>query len=105
MLFLQYPWKFHPHLPVWVFFWNNQLRDCQQITFIMLNRFCLLSRNPHPPVLNGQYQDGWNTNQKQMKNAQPFYTVFQVLKVLLIKIYKIQPPDLLFLVVLYGQVT
>ena len=71
----------------------------------MLNRFCLLSRNLHPPVLNGQYQDGWNTNQNQMKNAQPFYTVFQVLKVLLIKIYKIQPPDLLFLVVLYSQVT
>ena len=28
----------------------SHLRDCQQITFVMLNRFCPLSRNPiHPP--------------------------------------------------------
>ena len=32
-----------------------------------------------------------------MKNTGPFYIVFQVLKVLLIKICKIQPSDLLFL--------
>ena len=79
-------------------------RDCQQITFITLNnsRFCPLSNPPPlPPVLNGQNQDGWNTNQNQMKNMSPSYFVFQVLKVLLIKICKMQPlggRDLLFLV-------
>ena len=25
------------------------LRDCQQITFVMLNGLCLLSNTPHPP--------------------------------------------------------
>ena len=34
-----------------------------------------------------------------MKNTCPFYIVFQVLKVHLEKICKIEPPDLLFLVV------
>ena len=34
-----------------------------------------------------------------MKNACPFYIVFQVFKVHLIKIYEIHPPDLLNLVV------
>ena len=34
-----------------------------------------------------------------MKNKCPFCIVFQVLKVLLTKICKIQPPDLLFIVV------
>ena len=36
-----------------------------------------------------------------MKNSYPFYIVFEVLKVVLIKIYKIQPPVLLFLLVLH----
>ena len=67
----------------------------------MFNRFCLLSKKTlTPPVLNRQYQDGWNTKQKQMKNTHPLYTVFEVLKVLLIIICKMQPLDLLFLVVL-----
>ena len=51
------------------------------------------------PNLNRQYQNGQNTNQNQKKNVCPFYTVFQVLEVLLIKICKIQPLDLLFLFV------
>ena len=34
-----------------------------------------------------------------MKNTCPFYIIFKVLKVLLIKICKIEPPDLLFIVV------
>ena len=34
-----------------------------------------------------------------MKNKCPFYIVFQILKALLIKICKIEPPDLLFIVV------
>ena len=54
-----------------------------------------------PLVLNGQYQDGWNTNQNQAKHTRTFYIVFQVLKVLFIKICKTHPPDPLFLVVLY----
>ena len=38
---------------------NIWFRGCQQITFVMLNGFCPLSKkNPTPPVLNGQYQDG-----------------------------------------------
>ena len=70
-----------------------------KLTFVTINRFCLLSSRLS--ILNRQYQDGWNTNQKQMKNVHPFCIVFQVLKVLLIKICKIQTPDLLFLVVSY----
>ena len=80
----------------------NSLRDCRQ-TFVTLNRFCILIPSPHsppsPPVLNGQYQDGENTKQNQKKNTYPFYTVFQALKVLLIKICKLKPLDLLYLVV------
>ena len=48
-------------------------------------------KKPSPPVLNGKYQDRKNTNQNQMKNTCYFYIGFQVLKVLLIKICKIQP--------------
>ena len=47
----------------------------------MLNKFCVLSRKPKPP---GQYQ----------------VSVFQFLKVLLIKMDKIQPPVVLFAVAL-----
>ena len=32
------------------------VRDRRQITFVTLNRFCPLSKPPHPPVLNGQFQ-------------------------------------------------
>ena len=56
------------------------------------------------PVRNGQYQDGQNTKQNQMKNTCLFYILFQLLKVLLLKICKIEPPDLLFLVVLHQQI-
>ena len=55
-------------------------------------------RSPQPSVLNRQNQDGQNTNKDQMKNSCLFYIVFQVLKVLLINISKIKPPDLLILV-------
>ena len=34
-----------------------------------------------------------------MKNTCPFYILFQVLKIRLIKICKTEPPDLLFIVV------
>ena len=61
------------------------LRDCRQITFVMLNGFCLL-RKKNPLFLDRIL-------------TKLFYIVFQVLKVLLIKICKIQSLDLLFLVV------
>ena len=47
---------------------------------------------------HGQYQDGEDTNQNQIKNLCPFYIAFQVLKVYtstLIKICKIHLPNLL----------
>ena len=38
--------------------WRQYIRNCQQITFVTLNRFCPLSKkNPTHPVLNG-YQNG-----------------------------------------------
>ena len=70
---------------------QSEFRDCQQITFTTLNRFCPLSKNPPPPVLNGQNHDGWNANQNQLKNKHLFHIVFEVLKVLFIKICKMQP--------------
>ena len=39
-----------------------RLRDCRQITFVMFNGFCPLSKKAPPPVLNGQYQNAENTN-------------------------------------------
>ena len=60
--------------------WGFCLKDCRQITFVTLNRFCPLSKkNPTPSVFNRQYQDGQNTNQNQKKNTCHFYTVFQFL--------------------------
>ena len=68
-------------------FWP--LRDCQQLTSIMLNKFCLLSQTPYP-VLNRQYQNGWNIYQPKSNEKYMIFLhiVFQVLKVLLIKICK-----------------
>ena len=51
------------------------------------------------PNLNRQYQTGKNTNQNQKKNTCSFYTIFLVLEVRLITIYKIQPLDLLFFLI------
>ena len=76
---------------------NNELLSC-------LTRFCLVIKpTPLPqPVLNAwtisrliKYQP--KSNEKYM----PFLHLieFQVLKVILVKTWKIQPPDLLFLVV------
>ena len=50
-------------------------------------------------IVDGATTTGWNTNQNQMKNICPFYSVFQVLKVVFMKNFKMQPPDLLFLVI------
>ena len=60
------------------------VRDCRQITFVMLNGLCPLSKTPIPPppppsltVLNGQYYDGSNTKQNQMKNTPTFALYFK----------------------------
>ena len=63
---------------------HHALRDCQQITFVTLNRLCPLR----------------DTNQNQLKNTHLFHIVFEVLKVLFIKICKMQPLDYLSLVAL-----
>ena len=64
--------------------------------------FCPLSKTFHPLFLIWrQNQAGWNANQNQIKNIHLFDILFQVLKVLLIKNYKIKLPVLLFFVVLH----
>ena len=80
------------------------LRDHRQITFFTFNGFCPLNKkNPTSPkpVLKGQYQDGWNTNQNQIKIHAFYYIAFQVLKVLLVKSCNTRPQDKLFLFVLH----
>ena len=49
------------------------------------------------PVLNGENQDGRNTIQNQMKNTHPLYIAFEVLKVHLIMVCEMQPPDRSFI--------
>ena len=70
------------------------LRDCRQITFVTLDEFCPLSKKKKTtPLL-------LTDNIKMDKILTKFfYIVFQVFKVLLIEICKIQSLDLLFLVV------
>ena len=65
------------------------IRDCQQITFVTLNRFCLLyyvKQTPPPsldPLFLTEYQGGYRIATKiKWKNTPPFYIAFQVLKVL-----------------------
>ena len=78
------------------FKWRSQpLRDPQQITFIMLNRFWSLSKKPFtspsspPRVLKGQYQTWWNANQRHFWEGTS------------VRSYKIQLPVFLFLVLLH----
>ena len=66
------------------------LGDCRQITFVTLNRFCLLSNSPsYPPNCSEQELSKWMEYQlKSMKNTHPlaFYIVFKFWRILLIKI-------------------
>ena len=41
----------------------KMVRDLRQITFVTLNRYCLLSKKEPTPVYNGEYPAGWNTKQ------------------------------------------
>ena len=70
------------------------------VTFIMLNKFCLLS-NPHPLFLTENVKlDGMPTKTKSNLNV--CFTLFQVLiEGTPVKSYKIQLPVFLFLAVLY----
>ena len=77
-----------------------QLRDHQQIAFVMLSRFCLLSKtpltSPVPLSYNAMENTGrngsWMEYQPKLNQKYiPFCLAFQILKVLLIKVYKIQP--------------
>ena len=77
--------------------------DCQKIISVMLNRFCLLSKNPptpHPFITEKIKMDGIPTKIKWKIHTHPFYIEFEVLKVPLIIIW-MQPLDILFLDVLW----
>ena len=73
------------------------VRDCWQITFVTLNGFCLL-KNPHPPVLNRQYQDWYNIPTKIKWKIYALFTLyFKFWWYTSYKNLKIKPLDLLFL--------
>ena len=89
----------------WMLLNNYQLtkmllvRDHWQITFITLNRFCaLIKRKPTSLFFIDNIKlDGVPTKIKWKIHTFLYFKF----KVHLIKIYKIQPPDLLFIVVLH----
>ena len=77
--------------------WRNIIRDCQKITFVMLNGFCPLSNPPPPPppsplfLLDNIKMDRIPTKIKwKIHDTWPVHIVFQVLKVRLIKICRIR---------------
>ena len=52
------------------FFFPNHFRDRRQIIFVTLNRFCTLNNPPPPsPVLNGQYQTGYQSKLNEKIHA------------------------------------
>ena len=64
------------------------VRDNKQITFVILSRFFLLSKN----LQSSRFlKDNSKLDETPTKNTCPFYTVFQVLRVFLIKNCKIAP--------------
>ena len=77
----------------------------------MLNRFGLLGKkkNPPHPVLNGQYQAGWNANQYIKLKIQAYLTLYlEFWEGTSVKSYKIQLSVLLILVLhlfLYQQIS
>ena len=65
------------------------------MTFVMFNGCCMLSKSPpplHPPILNGQYQP------KSKEKYMPFLHCISRFEGTPLKIRKIQPQDILFLV-------
>ena len=82
-------WTFKVKRQLW---WcKNLFSSSWQITFVTVNGFCPLS-NPSPMFLT-------DNNKMDRILTKRFYIVSQALKVLLIKICKIQSLDLLFLFV------
>ena len=87
-----------------MFLASHWIRDCRQITFVTLNRFFSLSK-PTPLFLTENIKmDRIPTKSSEKYMLCPFYIVFQVLNIQVLnihltKICKIEPPDLLFLVV------
>ena len=63
--------------------WIKHFRDCRQTTFVVLNRFCSLSKRPPHPLflMDNISKNGYNTDQNQLKNTCRSYIVFKVLKV------------------------
>ena len=59
--------------------WGQNQRDCQQVSFTTLNRFCPYVTSPSYSAHNGKYQAGWNTNQNQIKNMCQAVFLFLVL--------------------------
>ena len=69
---------------------SKLIRDRWQITLARLNGFCPLSKPPPtpslPPALKGQYQAGWKTKEKQMKNKCLFILYFKFWRYFLQKV-------------------
>ena len=85
---------------------RKELRDCQQITFVMLNKFCPLSRKNPTPVLNRQYIKMDRIPKRNQRKPKPSKKYMPFLHYIssfegtsYIKICKIHQPDILFLVV------
>ena len=79
------------------------VRDCQQISFVMLNKFCLLSKPPTPspsPPCPSQAIANWIEYQPKLneKYITTFFTLYFKFwrYILLIKICKIKLPDQIF---------
>ena len=76
---------------------SQPLTDCQEITFVMHNRFWLLTKNlpTSPSILNRQNQAGWNASKIKLKMQACFILYFKFWEVTYAKSYKIQLPVLL----------
>ena len=77
---------------------SYQVRDCQQISFVTLNRFCQLSKKkPHPLFLTDKIKmDGIS----KLKNTHLFHIVFEVLNALFKKIVRFSHEVFYFLLLL-----
>ena len=89
---------------------SQPLKDRQQITFMMRNRFWSLIKNllTPLPVPNRQYQAGWNATKIKWKIQASFILYFKFGEGTPVKSYKIQLPVYLFLVLnqfLYQQIS
>ena len=78
------------------------LRDCRQITFVLLNGFCPLSKKKtHSPLLLTDKIKMDRIRTKIKWKIHTLFILFEGLKVLLLIICKMQPLNLLFLLDLF----